>query len=405
MSKGPFLRKYGVAATLDFDLFEIDGVDFRVDAVHAVGDTVIMKDEAAEANTTNAFVDEGQTYSIILTATEMQAARVKVVIVDQTAPKVWLDTSFTIETYGNASAEHAFDLDTALVTLAAATHTGAVIPTVTNLTNLPSIPANWLTAAGIAAAALNGKGNWNIGKTGYALTTAGILAIWDQLEAAVVTASTMGLKIKTNLNALITSRQPSGAVDLNADQSGVTIGTVTTLTNLPSIPANWLTAAGIAASALDGKGNWNTDKTGFSLSAAGILAIWHQASAAIVTADTIGKLLKDEILPARMAELDAANLPADIANLNNLSTADILTQVNAALDTTIAELGVGAPVATPTLRTGLMLLYMALRNQTIVQTSGTDALEIHNDAGTRIAQKLLTDDGADYTEAEMISGV
>lgn len=74
---------------------------------------------------------------------------------------------------------------------------------------------------------------------------------------------------------------------------------------------------------------------------------------------------------------------------------------NAALDTAIAELGVAAPTATPTLRTGLMLLYMALRNKTVVQTSGTDALEIYNNAGTKIAAKLLTDDGSDYTEAEM----
>ena len=70
-------------------------------------------------------------------------------------------------------------------------------------------------------------------------------------------------------------------------------------------------------------------------------------------------------------------------------------------DTAIAELGVAVPTATPTLRTGLMLMYMALRNQTIVQTSGTDALELHNDAGTLITQKLLTDDGNDLTEAKM----
>ena len=51
-----------------------------------------------------------------------------------------------------------------------------------------------------------------------------------------------------------------------------------------------------------------------------------------------------------------------------------------------------------------MLMYMALRNKTVVQTSGTDALEIYNNAGTLIAKKLLTDDGSDYTEAEMTSG-
>jgi hypothetical protein len=81
--------------------------------------------------------------------------------------------------------------------------------------------------------------------------------------------------------------------------------------------------------------------------------------------------------------------------------AEVESEVNDALDTAIAELGVGAPTATPTIRTGLMLLYMALRNKAVVQTSGTDALEIYNNAGTKIAAKLLTDDGSDYTEAEM----
>jgi len=81
--------------------------------------------------------------------------------------------------------------------------------------------------------------------------------------------------------------------------------------------------------------------------------------------------------------------------------AEIVVECLAALDTAISELGVGAPSATPGTRDALMLLYMALRNKTVVQTSGTDALEIYNDAGTKIASKLLTDAGGDYTEAEM----
>lgn len=99
--------------------------------------------------------------------------------------------------------------------------------------------------------------------------------------------------------------------------------------------------------------------------------------------------------------VDLNQIQADIAALNDLSTTDILTQVNAALDTAISELGVAVPAATPTLRTGLMLMYMALRNRTDVQTSGADALEIRNNAGTIITQKLLTDDGSDYSEAKM----
>jgi hypothetical protein len=49
--------------------------------------------------------------------------------------------------------------------------------------------------------------------------------------------------------------------------------------------------------------NSNLDKTGFSLSTAGILAIWHQSLTNIVTAGSIGKLLKDEITAVRMATL------------------------------------------------------------------------------------------------------
>lgn len=49
---------------------------------------------------------------------------------------------------------------TAIVSGGAITTSGGAVTTVTNLTNLPAIPNNWLTAAGIAAGALNGKGDW-----------------------------------------------------------------------------------------------------------------------------------------------------------------------------------------------------------------------------------------------------
>lgn len=81
--------------------------------------------------------------------------------------------------------------------------------------------------------------------------------------------------------------------------------------------------------------------------------------------------------------------------------AEVESEVNDAINTAIAELGVGAPTATPTIRTAIMLMYMALRNKLVVQTSGTDAIEIYNDAGTKIAAKTITDDGSDYTEDEM----
>jgi hypothetical protein len=113
-----YLRKYGVATTIDFQLYKLDGTGLKVDAASATGDIKIMKDEGAEANTTaDAFVDEGQGYSLALTATEMTAARVVIYIVDLSAPQVWLDKVLIIETYGNASAQHIFDLGIATVNL------------------------------------------------------------------------------------------------------------------------------------------------------------------------------------------------------------------------------------------------------------------------------------------------
>jgi hypothetical protein len=122
-----------------------------------------------------------------------------------------------------------------------ATQTGVTIPTVTTLTNLPAITSNWLTAAGIAASALDGKGNWNVGKTGYTLT------------------ATTGLGNQTaNLTGNL-----SGSV---GSVTGA-VGSVTAAVTLPTIPANWIAAAGIAASALNGKGDWNVGKTGYALTA------------------------------------------------------------------------------------------------------------------------------------------
>lgn len=101
------LRKYGEATSILFSLFEIDGIDFKIDAVYVAGDVKLMKDEGAEANVSSGFTDEGQGYSQPLSATEMEHARGKLYIVDQ-GTKAWLDTGITIETYGHEDAQHPY---------------------------------------------------------------------------------------------------------------------------------------------------------------------------------------------------------------------------------------------------------------------------------------------------------
>lgn len=101
------------------------------------------------------------------------------------------------------------------------------------------------------------------------------------------------------------------------------------------------------------------------------------------------------------AEMDSNSTQlAAIAAFNNISAADVLTQVNAALDTVISELGIGTPATTPTIRTALMLLYMSLLNK---QDTTGSSNEIHNAAGTVIADAVLADDGAVFSKAKYIA--
>ncbi len=118
--------------------------------------------------------------------------------------------------------------------------TGSVTAAVT----LPSIPANWVTAAGINAAAMNGKGDWNIGKTGYALTagehTALVNETWDETTAEARTAGTYGQLFKDNVNATISSR---------STYAGTAVASVTGAVG--SVAAGGITAASFGASAID----------------------------------------------------------------------------------------------------------------------------------------------------------
>ncbi len=107
------LAKYGVEYVLNFELYDIDGVDLNIGCSDGGSDCSIRKDQAAAGVATNDFVDEGFTYSLTITSTEMQAKEVIVIIIDS-ATKVYLDKVIVIETYGNASGLHAMDFDDAV---------------------------------------------------------------------------------------------------------------------------------------------------------------------------------------------------------------------------------------------------------------------------------------------------
>ncbi len=260
-------------------------------------------------------VDDGVAVGTVTTVTnQLTAAAI--------ATGVWQDTTagdFTTASSVGKSVMNGVSLGTGLtvasvsgavgsVTGAVGSVTGAVgsvtgaVGSVTAAVVLPAIPANWITAAGINAAAMNGKGDWMVSytqPTGFLAATfpSGTVANTTNITAGTITTATnltnaptagdFTATMKTSLNAA-TPASVVGAVgsvtgnvggnvvgSVASVTAGVTLaasqhvivdsGTITTLTNLPAIPAAWLTATGIAASALNGKGDWNAGKTGYSL--------------------------------------------------------------------------------------------------------------------------------------------
>jgi hypothetical protein len=153
------------------------------------------------------------------------------------------------------------------VVLSGVTHTGAVIPTVTNLTNLPAITTDWITAAGVSSAAVtkiqSGLSTYSGGDTSGTTTllarlTSTRAGLMDNLDAAMtsrlaptVAGRTLDVSATgeagvdwanvgsptTTLNLSGTTISTSQAV---ASVSG-SVGSVASAVTLPSIPANWIT--------------------------------------------------------------------------------------------------------------------------------------------------------------------
>lgn len=111
------LRKYAVGDTILFPLIDFGFSDFEASPVSFVaGDVQRSIDGGAFANTTNLPTHVGGgLYSLSLTAGEQTGKKILVTIKDQTVPKAWEDQAVLVETYGNAAAQHAFDLGTATV--------------------------------------------------------------------------------------------------------------------------------------------------------------------------------------------------------------------------------------------------------------------------------------------------
>jgi hypothetical protein len=426
--QGPFLRKYGVEAKIPFTLFEVDGVDFRTDAAHAAGDTKLMKDEGAEANTSNAFVDEGQGYSITLTATEMQMARGVVYIVDS-ATKVWLDDSIAIDTYGNASAQHAIDLDSAIHSDVSAilVDTGTTIPG--TITNIQSDVSSVLTDTGTTIpgtiTTLDGKADNIQSDVSAILTDTG-----TTIPGTITTLDGKADNIQSDVSAILTDTGTTipgtitnltsdvATMDAVADSILVDTGTTipATIANVQSDVSSVLTDTGTTIPAtittLDGKAdNIQSDVSGILTDTgttipATITSVQSDVSAILIDTSTT---LDAAVSAVQSGVTDiltdtGTTLPATLTAIqSDVTSAAINAQMSDVINTdTLTLPGQEAPTATPTISKAIGYMYKRLRNKH-TQTSSMTRLYADDEA-TVDQTWAVSDDGTTFTKGEAASG-
>lgn len=141
-------------------------------------------------------------------------------------------------------------------------------------------------------------GAWSSG--GFVEISSANMPGWYRLDipdAALASGRFVSIHMKgaANMAPLPIEIELTAVNNQSATAFMTSVATVTNLTNAPTagdLTATMKTSVTTAATAAT-PAVTVSDKTGFSLSTAGILAIWHQLTAAIVTASTIGKLIVD----------------------------------------------------------------------------------------------------------------
>ena len=194
-------------------------------------------------------------------------------------------------------------------------------------------------------------------------------------------ATRMGLTALPNANAEAAGglyTRGAGAGQINQPANGrVDV-------NIVALAANVITAASINAGALDGKGDWNIGKTGYTLSAAGVDAVWDEPQAGHVTAGTFGLFL-DAAVTSRATP---AQVNTEVLDVMNVDTITLPGQV--------------APPLAPTHRQAIGWLYKLLRNK---KEQTASEFRLYDDAGTVVDAKAAVSDAAGIaTKQELATG-
>ncbi len=162
-----------------------------------------------------------------------------------------------------------------------------------------------------------------------------------------------------------------------------------------ALDAVWSTASRtLTAFAFSVTVGTNNDKTGYSLSSAGIQAVWDALTSALTTAGSVGKLLVDNLNATVSSRLASASYTAP-----DNST---ISSINTSLTGSQSEPGQGVPAANASPLTKLSYLYKFLRNKH--EQTSTEFKLYADDAVTVDQKAAVSDDGTTFSRGEVQAG-
>ncbi len=342
-----FMSKYGVARHIYIPIPKAGSANHAVSAdwTPSAGDVKISKDGGAAANVTNLptaiAMGNSTIWDFSITATEMQAAQVMVTVADS-ATKAVDDTGFILETYGNASAQHEFDLDTA-----------STAQTGDNYARLGA-PAGASVSADVAAvktqtAAIETDTQDIQGRLPAALVSGRIDASVGAMAANTLTASAVAADAVTELQAGLSTLDAAGV------RTAVGLASADLDTQLAALP----TAAENADAVWDEAtaGHSTAGSTGKALTDAGSAGDpWSTALPGAYGAGTAGQIVGDYLDTAvsGVSGLDAAGVRAAVG----LASANLDTQlstIDTNVDSILADTGTDGVVVASASKTGYAL--------------------------------------------------
>jgi len=269
----------------------------------------------------------------------------------------------------------------------------------------------------------------NVGILGGKSSTANIVIVpthisFEQLPTAAPDAAgglpvsdVGGLDLDARLDAAVSSRMPTTHIGATAGavDNVTTVATTTTNTDMRGTDSAALASALATAQTDLGKitgtdgatlataqVNYAPAKAGDNMGTVSSVTGAVGSVTGNVGGNVVGSTASVTGAVGSVAGNVGGNVTGSVGSNLELGPAEVNAEVVDVMKTdTIAEMAQQAPPTTPTFEEAVMYLYMALVHKGDVTAT---LKEFHNNAGTVIWKKTLSDDGTTYSEAESVSG-